>query len=76
MNIFRQLRWKLTLIYTLATVSALLVIVVVIAGVLFSQIFVPQDYLNPEGMIDAFMNNSMDSDYPMICQILSHSPVD
>lgn len=49
MNIFRQLRWKLTLSYTLVTVSALLVIVVVIAGVLFSQIFVLQDYLNPEG---------------------------
>lgn len=76
MNIFRQLRWKLTLSYTLVTVSALLAIVVVIAGVLFSQIFVSQDYLNPEGMIDAFMNNSIDSAYPMICQILSQSPVD
>jgi len=76
MKIFHQLRWKLTLNYTLVTVSALLVIVVVMAGVLFSQIFVPQDYLNPEGMIDAFMNNSMDSDYQMICQILSQSPVD
>jgi len=76
MNIFRQLRWKLTLSYTLVTVSALLVILVVTAGILFSQIFVPMYYLNPEGMIDAWMNGRMRSDYPMFCQILSQSPVD
>ena len=35
LNIFRQLRWKLTLSYTLVTVSALLVILVVMAGILF-----------------------------------------
>jgi hypothetical protein len=76
MNIFRQLRWKLTISYTLVTVSALLVILVVMAGILFTQIFVPKDYLNPEGMIDAWMNGRMRSDYPMFCQILSQSPVD
>ena len=76
MNIFRQLRWKLTLSYTLVTVSALLVILLVMAGILFTQIFVPKDYLNPEGMIDAWMNGRMHSDYPMFCQILSQSPVD
>jgi len=76
MNIFRQLRWKLTMSYTLVTVSALLVILVVMAGILFTQIFVPKDYLNPEGMIDAWMNGRMRSDYPMFCQILSQSPVD
>ena len=64
MNIFRQLRWKLTLSYTLVTVSALLVILLVMAGILFTQIFVPKDYLNPEGMIDAWMNGRMRSDYP------------
>ncbi len=48
MNIFRQLRWKLTLSYTLVTVSALLVILLVMAGILFTQIFVPKDYLNPK----------------------------
>ena len=76
MSILRQLRWKLTLSYTLVTVSALLVILLVMAGILLTQIFVPQDYLNPEGMIDAWMNNRMRSDYPMFCQILSQSPVD
>ena len=76
MNIFRQLRWKLTLSYTLVTVSALLVILVIMAGILFTQIFVPHDYLDAEGMIDAWMNGRMRSDYPMFCQILSQSPVD
>jgi hypothetical protein len=34
MNIFHQLRWKLTLSYTLVTVSALLVILGIMAGIL------------------------------------------
>ena len=42
MNIFRQLRWQLTLSYTLVTVSAFLVIILVLGGILFTQIFVPK----------------------------------
>ena len=76
MNIFRQLRWKLTLSYTLVTVSALLVILLGMAVILFNQIFISENYLDPEGLIDAWLNNRIRSTYPMICQILSQSPVD
>ena len=47
MNIFRQLRWKLTLSYTLVTVGAFLVILLVMAGLVLTQIFVPKNSLIP-----------------------------
>ncbi len=42
MKIFRQLRWKLTLSYTLVTVGAFLVILLIMAGIVFSQLFIPK----------------------------------
>jgi two-component system, NarL family, sensor histidine kinase LiaS len=76
MNIFRQLRWKLTLSYTIVTVSAFLVITLILGGFLLSQIFIPGSFIQPEQMIDAWLNSRIDSDYPMWSQILSQSPVD
>ena len=76
MKIFRQLRWKLTLSYTLVTVGALLVITLILGGIAFSQIFVPVQYLDPEQLIDGWMNNRISSNYPTLCQLLSQSPVD
>ena len=76
MNIFHQLRWKLTLSYTIVTVCAFLVIILILGGILFAQIFVPRNVLSPEGMIDNFMKGRDLSTYPVWSQILSQSPVD
>ncbi len=76
MKIFRQLRWKMTLSYTLVTVGALLVITLIIGGIVFSRIFIPIQYLDPELLIDGWMNSRITSNYPTLCQIASQSPVD
>jgi signal transduction histidine kinase len=76
MNIFRQLRWKLTWSYTIVTVSAFLVITLILGGLVFTQIFVQEDLLDPEQMIDNYINNRTWSSYPLWRQILSQSPVD
>jgi hypothetical protein len=39
MNIFRQLRWRLTLNYALVTVGTLLAITLVLGGILLIRIF-------------------------------------
>ena len=41
MNIFRQLRWKLTLSYTIVTVSAFLVVLLIMGGMELSTAFLP-----------------------------------
>jgi signal transduction histidine kinase len=76
MKIPHQLRWKMTLSYTLVTVGALLVITLIVGGIAFRQIFIPVQSLDPEQMIDAWMNNRILSTYPTLCQLLSQSPVD
>ena len=79
MNIFRQLRWKLTLSYTLVTVGAFLVILLVMAGLVFTQIFVPTEQLNPEELIAWYMNHRTDgfsSNYLLWSEIVDQSPVD
>lgn len=76
MKIFRQLRWKMTLSYTLVTVGALLVITLILGGIGFTRIFIPVQSMDPEQMIDAWMNSRTASTYPTWCQILSQSPVD
>src|SRR4030067_254657 len=76
MNIFRQLRWKMTLSYTLVTVGALLVITLILGGVAFTQVFIPIQYFDPDQMINAWMNSRISSNYPTLCQLLSQSPVD
>ena len=73
MNIFRQLRWQLTLSYTIVTVSAFLVILLIMAGMIFTQIFIPENYLSPERLIDDFMKGDT---YLLWGQVLSQSPVD
>jgi hypothetical protein len=54
MNIFRKLRWKLTLSYTLVTLGAFLVILLIMAGLVLTQIFVPSNSLNPEELITRY----------------------
>jgi len=72
MNIFRQLRWKLTLSYTLVTVSALLVVILVMGGLFFTRVFLPNNYLSPEMLIE-FLR---EQDVKVWSHILSQSPVD
>ena len=76
MNILRQLRWKMTLSYTVVTVSAFLVITLILGGIVFAQIFAAENDLSPERMIDAWMNSTEPSNYLLWSQILSQSPVD
>ena len=76
MTIFHQLRWKLTLSYTLVTIGAFLVIVLILAGLAFTQIFIPENAINPEQFVEGWLNSTMDSNYQMWSRILSQSPVD
>ncbi len=41
MGIFRKLRWKLTLNYTIVTVSAFLVVLLITGGIILPRIFIP-----------------------------------
>ena len=81
MNIFRQLRWRLTLNYTLVTVGTLLVITLVLGGILLIRIFQAKVYLppgySPTNYISGFMNiENESSSYLYYCQTLSQTPVD
>jgi signal transduction histidine kinase len=81
MNIFRQLRWKLTLNYTLVTVGTLLVVTLVLGGILLIRIFQAQVYLppgySPTNYILGFMNiENESSSYLYYCQTLSQTPQD
>src|SRR5512136_1245977 len=81
MKIFRQLRWKLTLSYTLVTVGALLVITLVLGGILLIRIFEAPSYqppgYDPEGYIKGFTDiENETSSYLYYCQVLSQTPQD
>ena len=81
MNFFRQLRWRLTLNYTLVTVGTLLVITLVLGGILLIRIFQAQAYeppgYSPANYIDGFMNiENESSSYLYYCQTLSQTPQD
>jgi len=72
MNIFRQLRWKLTLSYTLVTVSAFLVVLLIMGAMLLSRIFLPNNYVSAPELLEILREDST----PLWSQILSQSPVD
>jgi two-component system, NarL family, sensor histidine kinase LiaS len=72
MNIFRKLRWKLTLNYTIVTVSAFLVVILILGGIVFPRIFLPINFGSPEIIVDSLMENTS----PVLSRILSESPVD
>jgi two-component system, NarL family, sensor histidine kinase LiaS len=73
MKIFHQLRWKLTFSYTLVTLSAFLVVLLIMGGVALNQVFIPENFLRPEQLIEIFMNSEAPN---LFGQVLSHSPVD
>ena len=72
MKIFRQLRWQLTLSYTIVTVSAFLVILLIMGGLVLAQIFIPENYLGPQRLVEIISEEST----PIFSYILSQSPVD
>jgi signal transduction histidine kinase len=72
MNIFRQLRWRLTLNYTIVTVSAFLVVVLILGGIVLPRIFVQTNIVDPEGLLRILQKNNG----PLFSHILSQSPVD
>ncbi len=76
MNIFRKLRWKLTLSYTLVTVFAFLAIVLILGGVFLSGVLLPENKLDPELIITDWYNGLDQSIYPILSQLLSQTPVD
>ena len=73
MKILHQLRWKLTLSYMIVTVSAFLVVLLILGGVVLNRIFIPKNFLNFEQVIEEVMNSEY---YKLVCHILSLSPVD
>jgi signal transduction histidine kinase len=72
MNIFHQLRWKLTLNYTIVTVSVFLVVILILVGVVLPRIFLQTNIVHPEGLLRILQKNNG----PLISHILSQSPVD
>ena len=72
MNIFRQLRWKLTFNYTIVTVSAFLVVILILVGIVLPRIFVQTNIVNPEGLLRILQKTNG----PLISHVLSQSPVD
>ena len=70
MNIFRQLRWKLTLNYTIVTVSAFLVVILILGAIILPRLFVPKNIMTPETLIEIIQNSSN----PIWSLVLSQSP--
>lgn len=72
MNIFRKLRWKLTLNYTIVTVSAFLVVLLVLAGFILTRIYVPNNIVTPALLLEIVQKNTN----PLWSHVLSQSPAD
>ena len=67
----RQLRWQLTLSYTAVTVVSLLVLVMIAAGILFSQILLPMNALSPQDWVNIVRDQSQ---FPLN-ELLSNDPI-
>jgi two-component system, NarL family, sensor histidine kinase LiaS len=72
MSIFRKLRWKLILNYTLVTVSAFLIVILILGAIVLPRFFAAARYVTPEGLIDALKRETS----PLLRHILSQSPID
>jgi len=72
MNIFHKLRWQLTLSYIIVTVCAFLVVILILGGIILPRLFLPDNILTPEGIIEVLH----ESNYPLWSHILSQSPID
>jgi NarL family two-component system sensor histidine kinase LiaS len=73
---FQKLRWKLTLSYSAVTVSALLVVVLILGLLLFSQVLVPLDILNSVLTPQAWIDKSIETAPAVYRYVLSQDPAD
>jgi signal transduction histidine kinase len=73
---FQRLRWKLTLSYSAVTVSALLVVVLILGLLIFSQVLVPLDILNSVLSPRAWIEKARDTSPSVYRYVLSHDPPD
>ena len=73
---FQQLRWKLTLSYSAVTVSALLVVVLILGILLFSNVLVPQDILNSVLTPERWIEGVRDRVPSVYRYVLSQDPPD
>jgi len=73
---FRRLQWKLTYSYTAVTVGSLLVVVLILGYLLFSQVLVPLDILNSVLSPKAWIQIISESAPPEWRYVLSQDPVD
>jgi len=62
----------LTLNYTIVTVSAFLVVVLILAGIILPRIYVPNNIISPTTLLEIVQKNSN----PLWSRVLSQSPVD
>lgn len=67
----RQLRWQLTLSYTAVTVVTLLVLVMIAAGVFFSQILIPNYAMRPQEWVNLAFEQSQ---FPY-AELLEEDPI-
>lgn len=72
MNIFQKLRWQLTLSYTLVTVCAFLVVILIMGSIVLPRFFIPDNILTPDGIIEVLQEGTV----PLWSHILSQSSVD
>jgi len=73
---FQKLRWKLTLSYSAVTVSALLVIVLILGALLFSRVLLPLDILNSQLSPTAWIQIIRNDAPELFEHVLSQEPID
>jgi hypothetical protein len=62
----------LTFNYTIVTVSAFLVVILILGGIVLPRIFVPINIVSPQDILEILQENSS----PLFSHVLSKSPVD
>jgi len=72
----RQLRWKLTLSYSVVTVGSLFVIVMILGYLLFSRVLVPLDILNSVLTPEIWIKLASENAPPEWSYVLSQNPLD
>jgi NarL family two-component system sensor histidine kinase LiaS len=75
-NTLPKLRWKLTLSYSAVTVSALLVVVLILGFLLFSSVLVPLDILNSVLTPEAWIERSRETAPSIYRYVLAKDPPD
>jgi signal transduction histidine kinase len=75
-NPLRKLRWKLTISYSAVTVGALIVVVLILGSLLFSQVLVPQDIVNSVLTPEAWIEYQRETAPSFYRYVLSKDPPD